>query len=160
MKTVGGEHLEKTSEQILGEVLVSAQLSMGYERLRLYFTDRRIIASHLIKVGAGSVAPTFMFGSIGNALGSLLGRNKGRAKKTAQGLVPEEIIAMHKSNFSIFLDEIVSVDLTRGTYRNSIAILSKDDKYEFTSAVRFDKIRLLFENSLGGKVQLHNQSDV
>ena len=134
-----------------------AQLSMGYQRLRLYFTDRRIIASHLTKVGAGSVAPTFMFGSIGNALGGLLGRKKGAARSTSQYPGPDAILAGHRSNFSIAFEEIVSVNLTRGAYKNSITLLSKDDKYEFTSPARFDRIRLLFENALPGRVQAQTQ---
>ncbi len=149
--------MEDGSEQVVGDILVIAQLSMGYQRLRLYFTNRRIIASHLTKVGAGSVAPTFMFGSIGNALGGLLGRKKGRAKSTSQYPGPDRILAAHKSNFFIALDEIVSVNLTRGTYKNSIALLSKNDKYEFTSPARFDKIRLLFENALPDRVQVQTR---
>jgi hypothetical protein len=141
----------------VGDILVIAQLSMGYQRLRLYFTDRRIIASHLTKVGAGSVAPTFMFGSIGNALGGLLGRKKGGARSTSQYPGPDSILAGHRSNFSIALDEIVSVNLARGAYKNSITLLSKDDKYEFTSPARFDKIRLLFENALPDRVQVQTQ---
>lgn len=151
--------MEQTSEQVQGDILVKAQLSMGYQRLRLYLTDRRIIASHLSKVGAGSVAPTFVLGSIGNALGSLLGRSRdGRAKSKAQYPSPGRILAMHSSNFSILFDEIVSVDLTLGAYKNTIAILSQNDKYDFTSTTRFEQIRLLFQNALREKVRLHRQN--
>jgi hypothetical protein len=153
-----GEVLERASEQVLGDILVTAQLSMGYERLRLYFTDRRIIVGHLGKVGAGSVAPTFVLGSIGSALGGLFGRGReGREKSASQYPSPDVILAKHRSNFAIFFEEIVSVDLTLGAYKNAIAILSKNDKYDFSSTARFEKVRLLFQNALEERVRLHRE---
>jgi hypothetical protein len=151
--------LEGPSEEVRGDILVTTQLSMGYERLRLYFTDRRIIASHLGKVGAGSVAPTFVLGSIGNALGGLFGRGKEtRARSKSQYPSPDRILANHRSNFSIFFEEIVSADLTLGAYKNTIAILSKNDKFDFACTARFEQLRLLFQNALGDKVRLHRQN--
>src|SRR5260370_2696884 len=129
---------------------------MGFERLRLYFTDRRILVGHLDKVGAGSVAPTFLLGSIGSALGSLFRRQKGpRPKTKSDYLSPRRILASHRDNFAIVFDEIVSVELTHGVEMNSISILSKSDKLDFASRTRFETIRSLFENALREKVKVH-----
>ncbi len=101
-----------------------------------------------------------MFGSIGNALGSLFSRKKGPRTQSKSGYPsPGRILAADKSNFSIFFEEIVSVDLIKGTYKNSIGLLSKTDKYEFTSTARFDLVCRLFEDGLGDKVRLHAESE-
>ena len=148
--------MEKSSERVVGEIAVTAKLPMGYEKLKLYFTDRRIIVGHLNKVGAGSVAPTFMFGSLGAALGGLFGRNKrvsGTSKSDSPS--PGRILASHHDNFSISFDEIINVDLSRGPYKHSILLLSKSDKLDLTSQSRFDLLHSLFEKALGDKVRVH-----
>jgi hypothetical protein len=147
--------MENSSERVIGEIEVTATLSMGYERLNLFFTEQRIIASHRSKVGAGAVAPTFIFGSIGNAIGGLFGRKKGNKGFGSEHPSLARILGADKSNFSIFFTDIVSVDLTKGTYKNRISLLSKNDKYEFSSASSFERVRRLFEDTLGGKVRLH-----
>jgi hypothetical protein len=150
--------LEKEDERVLGEIAVTARLPMGFERLRLYFTDRRIIVGHLGKVGAGSIAPTFMLGSIGSALGGLFGRKR-PPQKTKSGLPsPGRILASRSDNFSILFDEIVSVDLSRESFKNTIAILSKNDKFDFVSPSRFDQVVSLFENGLRDKLRVHKPS--
>lgn len=148
--------LEKSDEQVLGEVGVTVSLPMGFERLRLYFTDRRIIVGHLGKVGAGSVAPTFLLGLIGSALGGLFGKRKAvSGKSNSEYPSPARILASHRDNFSIFFEEIISVDLTRGPYKNSISILSKNDKFDLTSPSRIELLRSLFESVLKDKVRVH-----
>ena len=148
--------MEKSSERVVGEIAVTAKLPMGYEKLKLYFTDRRIIVGHLSKVGAGSVAPTFMFGSIGAALGSLFTRNKRvRGMSKSDSPSPGRILASHQDNFSISFDEIINVDLERGPYRNSISLVSNNDKLDLTSESRFDLLHSLFEKALGDKVRVH-----
>ena len=151
-----GVALEKLDEKILGEIAVTARLPMGFEKLRLYFTYRRIIVGHLNKVGAGAVAPTFMLGSIGSALGGLFGR-KGppHQKAKSEPLSPGRILASHSDNFSIMFDEIISVDLNREPYKNTIGILSKNDKFDFTCQTRFDQVVSLFENGLRDKLRVH-----
>ena len=152
--------LEESSEIVLGEIGVTAKLSIGFEKLSLFFTDRRIIASHHSKIGAGSIAPTFMFGSLGNALGSLFSRRRGPSRRSKSPYPSAaKILAADKSNFSIFFEEIVSVDLIRGTYKNRITLLSKTDKYELSSTARFDHVRRLFQDALGDKVRLHIESE-
>jgi len=48
--------LEESSERVVGDLPVIAHLQMGFERLTLYFTDRRIIVSRRGKAGAGSIS--------------------------------------------------------------------------------------------------------
>lgn len=152
--------MEKSSERVLGEIAVTVKLSMGFEKLSLFFTDQRIIASHQSKIGAGSIAPTFMLGCLGNALGSLFGRRKSPSRRSkSEYPSAEKILANDKSNFSIFFEEIVSVNLMRGTYKNTITLLSKTYKYDFSSTARFDHVRRLFQDALGDKVQLHTESE-
>jgi hypothetical protein len=129
--------------------------------LILYFTDQRIIVGHLSKSGAGAVAPTFMFGSIGAALGGLFGRRKslhGRSKSEYPS--PGQILASHEANFSVSFDEIVTVDLTQGSYKNRIAILSKNDKFDLASSSRFELIRSLFENAVKDRVKIHDANSI
>ena len=148
--------MERADERVLGEIAVSVKLSMGFERLRLYFTNQRIIVGHLSKVGAGSVAPTFLFGSIGSALGDVFGRRKDpRAKARSDYPTPGRILASHPDNFSISFGEIIGVDIIHGSEKTSIAILSTNDKFDFTSRSRFELVRSLFENALGEKVKVH-----
>ena len=129
---------------------------MGFERLTLFFTDRRIIVSRRGKAGASSVPATFMFGSIGSALGGLFGR--GKHAPSEQGSLypsPARILSSHRDNFFIPFENIVHVDLTKTSVNSSIMILSRDDKFDFTCRSKYDLIRTLLESSLGAKLTLH-----
>ncbi len=148
--------LEKPDEKVFGEIPVTVKLPMGFERLTLYFTDRRILVGHLSKVGAGSVTPTFLFGSIGSTLGSLFGRRKKvRAEAKSQYPSPGRVLGSHPDNFSILFDEVISVDLAHESKGNSISILSRNEKLDFSCRSRFDVVRTLFEKALGEKVRVH-----
>jgi len=148
--------LEKSDERVLGDIPVTARLPMGFERMRLYFTDRRIIVGHLGKVGAGSVAPTFLLGSIGSALGGLFGRGKRpQSGSKSEFPSPGRILNSHRDNFSIAFEEIISVDITRGPYKNTISILTKNDKFDLTSPSRIEVLKSLFENAVTNKVRMH-----
>lgn len=151
--------MEETSEEVIGALPVVANLSMGFERLTLFFTDRRIIVGQGGKTGAASVPTTFMFGSIGTYLGNLFGRGKGSSgKKKSQYQSPNRILSSHRDNFEITFDEIVNVNLTQKPINTGISILSKDDKFEFTSRIRFEQILSLFQNSLGTKLHVEQKT--
>jgi len=146
------------SEHVVGDLPVVAHLPMGYEKLTLFFTDRRIIVSRRGKVGAGSVPATFMFGSLGSFLSGLFGGGTKRSSKEIAGYpLPAGILASDKDNFSIFFDEVVSAELTRTPLTSSIVILSRDDKFDFTCRSRFDLVRSLFESALGSKLTVHQK---
>jgi hypothetical protein len=150
--------LEEPLEEVIGDLPVSAVLPMGFERLTLYFTDRRIIVSHRGKVGAGSVPTTaFMFGPLGSAVSGLFGRGKNRPEQAKSGSrypSPGKILASVKDNFSILFEEVVSVELTKTETTNRIVINAKDDKYNFTCRLRFDHIQALLEKQLSQKLKI------
>jgi hypothetical protein len=148
--------LGASSEQVVGDLFVVAPLSLGYEMLRLFFTDRRIIVSRSGKVGAASIPSTFMFGSIGGALSGLFGgRKHGASKRRSEYPTPEKLLSRDRDNFFILFDEVVGVDLTQTPRQNRISISSRNDKFDFTCGSRFEQIQTLFSKSLGGKVRVH-----
>ena len=148
--------LEESSERVIGELSVTTRLAIGHEMIKLYFTGRRIIVSHRSKVGAASIPATFMFGSIGGALSSLFGRGKkGNRKPRSEYPSPNKILASDKDNFSIFFDEIVRVDLTKSSFTNIIAILTGNDKFDFSCRSRFELILALFEYGLTSKLKVY-----
>ncbi len=152
--------MEESSEEVVGALPVVANLSMGFERLTLYFTDRRLIVGQGGKTGAASVPTTFMLGSIGSYLGNLFGRGKGKSmKKEAEAKYPRPtaILSLHQDNFAISFTDIVSVNLTRKPINTGISILSKDDKFDFTSRIRFDDVLSLFQNSLAAKLHVETK---
>ena len=150
--------MEDSSERVVGDLPVVAHLTMGYEKLTLFFTDRRIVVSRRGKVGAGSIPITFIFGSFGSALSGLFGGGTRKAlKKKARYPLPSRILASDKDNFSIVFDEVVRADLTRTPSTCNILILSRDDKFDFTCRSRFDHIRSLLETALGSKLTVHHK---
>jgi hypothetical protein len=149
--------MEDSSEQVVGDLPVVAHLTMGYEKLTLFFTDQRIIVSRRGKVGAGSVPATFIFGSFGSFLSGLFGGGKKSLKEKARYPLPSRILASDKDNFSIVFDEVVRADLTQTPSTCSILILSRDDKFNFTCRSRFNLIRSLFETALGAKLTVHHK---
>ena len=151
--------LEEGSERVVGDLPVVSNLSMGYERLTLFFTDRRIIVGHGGKVGAGSVPGTFLFGSLGAALGGLFGREKHKTKRDSHYPSPGSILTSHKDNFSISYSEVVNVDLAQSRSINHIIILSHNDKFQFTSRSRFESILRLFRSNLGERVSVFKAKD-
>lgn len=152
--------MEESLEEVIGALPVVANLSMGFERLTLFFTDRRIIVGQGGKTGAASVPTTFMLGSIGTYLGNLFGRGKSvSGKKKSRYQSPKKILSSHKDNFEITFDEIVNVNLTQKPINTGISILSKDDKFDFTSRIRFEQILSLFQNSLGTKLHVEHKSE-
>jgi hypothetical protein len=145
--------LEESSEQIVGDLPVVAHLSMGYERLTLFFTDRRIIVGRRGKAGAGSVPATFMLGSLGGALSGLFrGGARGSSRARARYPSPSALLASNQDNFSISFDEVVNVVLTKTLSTNNITILSRNDKFDFSCGTRFNEIRRLFGTSLEDKL--------
>ena len=150
--------MEGSSEQVVGDLPVVAHLTMGYEKLRLFFTDRRIIVSRRGKVGAGSVPATFILGSFGSFFSGLFsGGTKKSLKEGARYPRPARILESDKDNFSIVFDDVVRADLTRTPSTCSIMILSRDDKFDFTCRSSFDLVRCLFETALGSKLTVHHK---
>lgn len=152
--------MDSRPEEVVADLPVAAVLPMGFERLTLFFTGKRIIVSHRAKIGAGSVPTTFIFGSLGTALGGLFGRRKKKepAKPESGYPSPGRILRADKDNFSILYEEIVGVELSKTETTNSIVIHSRDDRYNFTCRTRFEQILATFEKHLGPKLTVTQQN--
>jgi hypothetical protein len=113
---------------MIGELVVLAGLSMGRERLKLYFTSRRILAAHMGKRG-GTGASTTFFGALGSVIEPLFRRSRSGAKGSQQS--PEEILRWHRDNFQVPYGEIVSLSLEVGEFRTTITMVTQIDKLRF-----------------------------
>src|SRR2546426_8120926 len=84
-------------ERVLGEISAFARLAIGSERLRFFFTNRRIIVAPLGKRGAG-LGFSFL-GKIGSRLEDLFkGGREASTKRRLEPLGPAEILAPTKEN--------------------------------------------------------------
>lgn len=139
---------------MLGEIPIFARLAIGSEKLRLFVTNKRMIIAHVGKRGAGALAATSFFGRLSAAVEDLFksGREYKRRKALEHG--PDSILAADKDNFPISYGEVVSV-LVQGTSGlTRISVLTKDDKFEFSSLWRPEKVVDLLHGPLGPKLSV------
>lgn len=148
------------SETVIGEVPVVMKLDVGSERLDLVFTTNRIIVARVGKRGAGSVASLPLWAALSGGIEGLFKRRKESAKeKAAAGLSPARILAADKDNFPISYEEIVSVQLSKTeTGRTEMIILTRNDKYSFSSGMTFDKVSDLFRDRVGSRLLIRKGS--
>jgi hypothetical protein len=142
-------------ELVLGEAVVVARLRMGSERLRLFFTQTRIIVAHIGKRGVGSPAMGSLFGGLSSALEDVF--RSGRESVSKRGLktsTPGEILAADKDNFSIGYQDVVSVDVDLAAPFAGFTIVTKDDKYRFLATGPGDLLLDLLRKVIGEKVRL------
>src|SRR5207249_10669253 len=105
--------MSEPSEMVLGEIPVTAKLSVGSERLRLFFTQKRIIPAHIGKRGVGSPALASFFGRLSGSLEDLFKSGKESvAKRGLKGASLDQILALDKDNFSINYDDVVTVEVS------------------------------------------------
>ena len=70
-------------------------------------------------------------------------------------LTPERILASDKDNFPVPYDHIVSVELTiTETGRTGIMILTRDDKFTFSTGLSFEKVSELFRDKIGTRLSI------
>ncbi|HWY28777.1 MAG TPA: hypothetical protein VNW25_05910 [Candidatus Sulfotelmatobacter sp.] len=140
-------------EQVLGEIPVVARLSVGSERLTLYFTTTRIIVAHLSKRGVGSPAMGSFFGWISGAVEDIFRGGKESVTKHAMKLsTPQGILAADKGNFSIQYQEVVSVAVDLGEPLARFTILTRDEKLVFTTRARRQVLLDLLRKVMDPKV--------
>jgi hypothetical protein len=120
--------VHKPLEKIFGELTVLAGLSMGRERLRLYFTNRRILAAHMGKRGGTAAATTF-FGALGAVIEPIFRRTRTSDKGSQPS--PDEILRWHRDNFQIPYAEIVAFSLDLGEFKTTITMVTQTDKLRF-----------------------------
>jgi len=145
--------MAEQGEETLGEIPVVARLSLGSERLTLYFTTTRIIVAHLSKRGVGSPAMGSFFGWISGAVEDIF--RGGKESVTRRGLklsTPEGILAADKDNFAIKYEEVVSVDVNLREPLPRFTILTRNEKLVFTTRVRRQVLVDLLRKVLDSKV--------
>jgi hypothetical protein len=142
----GGAELTAGSEAVLGELRVVSRLAMGVERLRMVFTSSRIVLAHEGKRGVAAHSGAVFLGFLSAGLEGLFsGRRRSIYRKKSTDANLPEILASDRDNFSISYDEIVSVDLRQLEFTNQILILTRDDKFEFTTGSKFETVVGLFQ---------------
>jgi hypothetical protein len=141
-------------ETVIGEVPVIMRLNVGSERLSLLFTSSRMIVARVGKRGAGSSASLPFWAVLSGGIEGLFKwRKESAKKKAASTLTPEGILAADKDNFPVAYDHIVSVELTStATGRTGIMIVTRDDKFTFSTGLSLDKVSGLFRESVGARL--------
>jgi hypothetical protein len=144
------------SEPVLGDVPVVAQLAMGSERLRLFFTGSRILVVHVGKRGAAALAGTTFFGWFSGAVEDIFKRGKESVTKTGlETLTPEQILATDRENFDIKYTEVVSAELVEEEFYTVIRLLTGKDKLEFHTGKSFDYVASLMREFLADRMVVH-----
>lgn len=140
-------------EEILGQIPVVTKLSFGSERLSLFLTDSRMIVAHVGKRGAAGVVSTSILGKVSGAIEDVFksGRESvGKRRMKSMGV--KEILAADKDNFSIRFDEIVDIKIIQGDHLTGLTVLTRNDKLEFSTSLRFDAVINLLAPQLQGKI--------
>src|SRR5467141_91861 len=142
-----------SAERILGEIPVVTKLALGSERMSLFVTDSRILVAHVGKRGAGAAVSVNLLGRLSGVLEDLFKSGKESAgKRRMKSAGVKEILAADKDNFSIRFDEVVNVTITQGARLTGLMILTRSDKFEFSTHVPFATVAELFTPSLGPKL--------
>jgi hypothetical protein len=141
-------------EKILGEIAVVAKLAMGAERLRLIFTNERILIARVGK-RTGSAAPfTSIFGVLAAGLEDLFkGGRESLRKRASRDATPLQLLESDPDNLSVRYSEVVMMevredDLTR------ITLVSKDEKLELVSGASAKRLKDILGNLLGEKLSI------
>ena len=144
---------------LVGELRVNTRLMLGSERLRLLFTDTRLIVDHAGKRGAGAVAGTSILGRLSGALEDLF-RSGGESarRRGIRNMSPGQVLRSHRDNFAIKYSEVVGVTVVQTLTVHGITILTRDDKFEFTTQARFNDVVELFTKTLSEKLSVRRLS--
>jgi hypothetical protein len=141
-------------EQILGEIPLLARLSIGSEKLRLFATTNGMIVAHVGKRGVGALATTSFFGRLSGAVEDLFKSGREfKGNKELGNLVPEAILAADKDNFFISYNEVVSVEVTGSSGLTRVTVLTREDKFKFSTVSSGEKVVRLLRGPLGGKLK-------
>jgi len=146
--------LSGSDETVRSEIPVVSRLAMGSERLRLFLTDKRIIVAHVGKRGTAAVATVSLFGRLSSVIEDLFKRGKESMTQRTDQMRPVDILATDKDNFSIGYDEVVTVRLVEAPYLTLITMVTTQDKLEFSTFLRLDKVSQAFEERLSNKLEV------
>jgi len=151
--------LSDASELLVGELRVNTRLMLGSERLRLLFTNTRLIVDHAGKRGAGAVAGTSILGRLSGALEDLFKSGGESARRRGiRNMSPDQVLRSHRDNFAIKYSEVVGVTVAQTLTVHGITILTRDDKFEFTTQARFNDVVELFTKTLSEKLSVRRLS--
>ena len=151
------EAREGMDEKIVGEIQVVARLAMGSERLRLFFTDRRMILAHVGKRGAGAVSVTNFFGWLSGGVEDLFKRSRESvSQRGVQSRTPDQILALDGDNFDVKYAEVVSGEVVQEEFSTVIRLLTTDDKLEFRTGKRFEDVVSMLKPFLGQKLSIRD----
>jgi len=151
--------LSDASEALMGELPVNTRLMLGSERLRLLFTNTRLGVDHAAKRGAGAVAGTSILGRLSGAIEDLFkSGGESARRRSIRNLSPDQVLRSHRDNFAINYDEVVSVTLAQTLTLHGITILTKDEKFEFSTRARFNDVVELFSKGLNVKMSVRRLS--
>jgi hypothetical protein len=132
---------------------------LGSERLRLLFTNTRLVVDHVGKRGAGAVAGGNILGRLSGAFEDLFrGGSESARRRGIEKLAPGQVLRAHRDNFAIGYGEVVSVTLVQTLGLNQITILTRDDKFEFSTQSRLDGIVEVFGKTLGDRLTVKKLS--
>ncbi len=140
-------------ESILGEIPVTVRLRIGSESLKLYVTSRRIIVAHGLKKGRGALAVSSLLGKYGGSPDEPFKKSGGVTRKgRAEVLSIEKILGSKRDNFALGYDELVSVELQEGSGVTEMVLLTRDDKFQFSTRLRLDEVVGLLGSYLGDRL--------
>ncbi len=138
---------------------MNTRLMLGSERLRLLFTNTRLIADHAGKRGAGAVAGTSILGRLSGALEDLFkSGGESARRKGIRNMSPDQVLRSHRDNFAINYSEVVSVNVVQTLTVHGITILTRDDKFEFSTRARFNEMVELFTRTISEKLSVRRLS--
>jgi hypothetical protein len=143
-----------TEEQMLGEIPVSARLSIGSEKLRLFVTTNRMIVAHVGKRGVGALATMSFFGQLSGAVEDLFKSGREfKGNKELGNLEPEAILTADKDNFFIGYSEVVGVEVAGSSGLTRVTVLTREDKFKFSTVSSGEKVVRLLQGPLGSKLK-------
>lgn len=139
------------SESILGVIPVTFPRRIGFERLGLYVTSTRIIIAHESRKGLGALALAPLLGRYSGSTDNSA-REQKRGKGKVDAISPERVLDAHKDNFALGYEELVSVELHESSGVTSITILTREDKFQFSSGTGLRDVADLLSRNLGSKL--------
>ncbi len=144
---------------IIGEIPVVSKLRLGSERLRLFLTNNGLIVAHIGKRGAGALATASLFGRMGTALEEFFKGGKESLKRLKrEQLTPDAVLAADEDNFHVSYSDIISIELSDMPDGVSLTVLTRDDKFQFTTTVRFDTVLSVLQQGVPDKVVVRRLS--
>jgi hypothetical protein len=126
---------------------------IGFERLAIYVTSRRLIIAHEAKKGLGALALTPLLGRYsGSSEDSAKDRSRRGGKGRVEALSPGSVLVARKDNFALSYEELVSVELNQSSQATNMTILTKQEKFQFSTNMEISEVVGLLAPMLGARL--------